>query len=70
MLRYQPRWLTLWARPTCTFGTEIGTTEICGIGAADPDGVRFQEKDVPHDGKDPRLAHTARDGRFIAATGL
>jgi hypothetical protein len=41
---------------------------VCGRGSPQQDGVRFQEKDMEHDGKDVRVWQVAQqgDGAFTA----
>jgi hypothetical protein len=51
-------------------GTENGTTEICGIGAADPDGVAFRRRMLLTKARIRVWRIAAQDGRFIAATGV
>ena len=43
-------------------------SEICGLGVPDATGVRFQEKDVAHTGKDVRTWEVSQAGvgEFVA----
>jgi hypothetical protein len=47
---------------TFTIVKEGARSLVSGCGTPNQDGVRFQEKDVEHDGKDVRVWQIARDG--------
>jgi hypothetical protein len=55
---------------TITIDRGTGETMIAGVGSLDGECVRFQEKDIGHDGKDVRVweIRPGADGAFTAAS--
>ena len=52
-----------------TIAKDAAESLVCGVGSLHEGWVRFQEKDVEHDGKDVRVWQISQDdsGAFMAA---
>jgi hypothetical protein len=53
---------------TFTIAKDGEESLVCGVGRASESGVRFQEKDMDHDGKDVRTWQISRSGDSFSAS--